>query len=541
MIEKEKYEARYLLSIVSAIINQTEIPRSVRKLNWENIYKLSEYHKVAHIMYLATLGLEEDIAPKWKQLFRERYEESLMSQERFRNAAEVVMWQLKQNKIHALLIKDGIMSTCYEPREIRALNQVCILVGEGQEAKIHSMMRSMDFQKQENRKARGEAYYRVPKTTVVYYTDLGFRTKQLRKYFDFPVKVIRQMEGEKYLHQFTEDEFFIYLMCDLVNQYACAEITISNMVDYWQFYKAYKDRLNWEYIDKELATAGILDFSHRLQNLANIWFGGEKQAFSREYEADADVYQAMEMYILTRGIEGREASTKLTELVKEVSDMQARKRREERMRRFRGFLFPDRKYMENIFPILEDAPFLMPLCWLWRSLLLTLMPIKKKIYRMFNPMRRKISDMVENAQVRREEKLMKRMDEAVRQVMEESSSSVSQEVHDILDEGGENMGWQEDGAHKSDVQGDDAQKDDAQEDDAQEDGVQEDGVQEDDVQEDGAQKDDVQEDGAQKDNVQQTGPQEGDSQKNEGEIAQQPEVKSKEVYGMKDFFSNPGK
>ncbi len=434
MIEKEKYEARYLLSLISAIINQTDIPRSVRSLNWENIYKLCEYHKVAHIVYLATLGLEEDIARKWKDLFHERYGESLLSQERFRNAAEVVMWQLKQNKIHALLIRDGIMSTCYEPREIRALNQVRILVGEGQEAKIHSLMRSMDFQKQENHKGRGEVYYRIPKTTVIFYTDLGFCTRQLKKYFDFPVKVIHQMEGEKYLHQFTEDEFYIYLVCDLVNQYACGEIRIGDMVDYWQFYKNYRDRLNWEYVDKELATAGVLDFAQRLRKLAYIWFGEVDDELSREYDENIEIYQAIELYILTRGMEGREISMKLTELVKEVSDIRTRTRREERRRRYRGFLFPDKKYMEKIFPILEDAPFLLPLCWMWRSLMLTLLPLKKKIYRMFNPIRRKFSDTIENIRIRREEKLIARMDEAVRQVIEESNSSVRQEVHDIMDE-----------------------------------------------------------------------------------------------------------
>lgn len=434
MIKREKYEARYLLSIISAIINQTEIPRSVRRLDWENIYKLAEYHKVAHIVYLGILGLEEDIPQKWKQSFHKRYEESLLSQERYKNAAEVVMWQLKQNKIHALLIKDGIMSTCYEPREIRALDQVRILVGEGQEAKIHSLMRSMDFQKQEYRRERGSYYYRVPKTTVVFYTELGFRTKQLRKYFDFPVKVIRQTEGEKYLHQFTEDEFYIYLVCDLVNLYACGEIRIGDMVDHWQFYKMYRDKLDWDYVERELATAGVLDFARWLQDLLYIWFGDRNEKYAKEYDAHADVYEALEGYIITRGVEGREVSSTLTELVKEVTDIRDRERKEERLRRFRAFLFPDRRYMEKIFPILEDAPFLMPLCWMWRSLMLTLLPLKKKIYRMFRPIKRKIMDKVEGFNVRREERMMQRMDEAVRQVMEESSSSFGQEIHDILDE-----------------------------------------------------------------------------------------------------------
>ena len=241
------------------------------------------------------------------------------------------------------------------------------------------------------------------------------------------------LEGEKFLHQFTENEFYIYLVCDLVNQYARGEIRISDMVDYWQFYKVYKDRLDWEYVEKELESARISDFAHRLQDLAFIWFGDQHERYAKEYDEEADVYETMELYILTRGAQGREESAKLTELVKEMSDIQSRKRREERVRRFRGFLFPDRRYMEHVFPILEDAPFLMPLCWLWRSLMLALLPPKKKIYRMFRPIKRKIRDTVDEMAARREEKLMERMDEAVRQVMEESSSLVGQEIHDILD------------------------------------------------------------------------------------------------------------
>ena len=444
MLDRERYEARYLLSVVASIINQTDIPRSVRTLNWENIYKMAEYHKVAHIVYLVTLGIEDDIDRKWKKLFREKYEESLLSQERYRNAAEVVMWQLKQNKIHALLIKDGIMSTCYEPRELRALTQVRIFVGEGQEAKLHSLMRSMDFQKKENRKIKGDVYYRVPKTTVIFYTNLGFHTRKLKKYFDFPVKVIRQMEGEKFLHQFTEDEFFIYLMCDMVKQYACGDIKINNMVDYWQFYKKYHKQLNWEYIQKELAAAGILDFSQRLQKLAQIWFGESDDVLTREYDAESDVYDAMESYILTGGKEGREISCKLTELIQESAKLRTKARRKERIKRYRSFTFPDLKYMEKIFPILEDAPFLMPLCWFWRSFLLTLRPVRKKIHRVVYPIKRRMAEIAENIEERHEEKMLKRMDEAVRQVMEESTSSVGQEVHEILDHEGEEPAEQPD-------------------------------------------------------------------------------------------------
>ncbi len=433
MLDRERYEARYLLSVVSAIINQTDIPRSVRSLNWENIYKMAEYHGVAHIVYLVTLGIDDEIQRKWKKLFHDKYEESLLSQERYRSAAEMVMWQLKQNKIHALLIKDGIMSICYEPRELRALTQVRIFVGEGQEGKIHSVMRTMDFQKKENRKIDGSVYYRVPKTTVIFYTDLGFRTKRLRKYFDFPVKVIRQMEGEKYLHQFTEDEFFIYLMCDMVRKYASGDIRINNMVDYWQFYKKYGGQLNWEYIQKELTAAGILDFAQRLQKLAQVWFGELDPVLSSEYDAEQEIYQAMESYILTGGKEGREISCKLTGLIKETANLRTRARRKERIQRYRRFTFPDLKYMEKIFPILEDAPFLMPLCWLWRSILLTLRPIRKKIHRIVSPIKRRMAEIAEDIETRHEEKMLQRMDEAVRQVMEESVSSVKQEVHEILD------------------------------------------------------------------------------------------------------------
>ncbi len=252
------------------------------------------------------------------------------------------------------------------------------------------------------------------------------------------------MEGEKFLHQFTEDEFFIYLMCDMVKQYACGDIKINNMVDYWQFYKKYHKQLNWEYIQKELAAAGILDFSQRLQKLAQIWFGESDDVLTREYDAESDVYDAMESYILTGGKEGREISCKLTELIQESAKLRTKARRKERIKRYRSFTFPDLKYMEKIFPILEDAPFLMPLCWFWRSFLLTLRPVRKKIHRVVYPIKRRMAEIAENIEERHEEKMLKRMDEAVRQVMEESTSSVGQEVHEILDHEGEEPAEQPD-------------------------------------------------------------------------------------------------
>lgn len=79
-----------------------------------------------------------------------------------------------------------------------------------------------------------------------------------------------------------------------------------------------------------------------------------------------EIYDAMESYIFSKGTEGREISAQFLPLIKTVADCYSRDRKREEILRLIAWLFPDREYMETIYPALENTSILLPYFWLIR-------------------------------------------------------------------------------------------------------------------------------------------------------------------------------
>ena len=71
------FEGRSLVGIVSSIIRQDDRRISFSRLDWERVYRLADYHKVANIVYIGLLGYREAVPDKWRDRFFRRYQESL--------------------------------------------------------------------------------------------------------------------------------------------------------------------------------------------------------------------------------------------------------------------------------------------------------------------------------------------------------------------------------------------------------------------------------------------------------------------------------
>lgn len=393
MIKIERYEAQYLLNLISAVLNQTELPFPVNGLNWENIFTMADYHNVANVVYYGVLGIETEVPEVWKTRFYEKYQEVLLAQEQFRKAEEVMVRQMEGNHIHSMLLKESVLIKCYEPREIRAMGAIPILVEKGKEYTIDRLMQRMDYRQVIKRAGDGRFYYRIPKTTVAFFSDYGFHTKTFKKYFAVPVREMSKSPGKEYIHELTEEKFYIYLMSDLVYRYARGILEIRSMMDLWVYYKKYKDVLDWIFVRKELDKLGITKFAQRLLNLAYMWFRdkGEKPGTERypgitilyttsaNLEEEKAAYRTIETYIFTKGKQEKENSEKLLPLIREVEE--AVKKEEKKEQRHARLLrvFPNRRDMQTIFPVLERRKYLLCLCWIARWLMLLFSPVHKKI------------------------------------------------------------------------------------------------------------------------------------------------------------------
>ena len=353
-------DRRYLLLLVSAVMNQKKVPvMSGSLMPWRTIYRLAE---VANLCWLGILGLSSEMDKEIKGLFYESYQRELKNVPGYQSAEEVLHWQLERKKIHFLILEGTGLRELYPQKEMRRMDAIHILVSKGDLVRIDTIMRSMDYEPQENREDEGILYYKIPGVYVKFYDKIKFVNEKMERYFDSPVRMYSKKKGYRYLRCFDKEEAYLYMAGKAANDYALGRATVRTVLDFWLYEKAHKEELNWPYVDKVLKRYKILEFSERLLKLGDIWF---QNGISDEME----IYNAMEAYILSRGEQGRQLSGKILPLLQDVADFYKRDRRKEWMNREKEALFPPKDYMAGMFPVLKKFSWLyLPCCLLrlWR-------------------------------------------------------------------------------------------------------------------------------------------------------------------------------
>lgn len=264
-------DRRYLLLLVSAVMNQKKVPvMSGSLMPWRTIYRLADTNQVANLCWLGILGLSSEMDKEIKGLFYESYQRELKNVPGYQSAEEVLHWQLERKKIHFLILEGTGLRELYPQKEMRRMDAIHILVSKGDLVRIDTIMRSMDYEPQENREDEGILYYKIPGVYVKFYDKIKFVNEKMERYFDSPVRMYSKKKGYRYLRCFDKEEAYLYMAGKAANDYALGRATVRTVLDFWLYEKAHKEELNWPYVDKVLKRYKILEFSERLLKLGDI-------------------------------------------------------------------------------------------------------------------------------------------------------------------------------------------------------------------------------------------------------------------------------
>ncbi|MDF2888010.1 MAG: hypothetical protein K0R23_2395 [Lacrimispora sp.] len=358
------YEERYLLILLSAVMNQRPSPEPIRSLDWEKMYRLADYHGVAHAVHYGILGLDQEIPQAVRKQFFDKYLESVYRVERLQKSEMQLVAMMEHEKINCFYLSYSDIVKNYPIEEMCCRESIEIGSSRKSTRILWDILKKVDF---EDRKTdeTGKLFYRIPGIRVLNFDYTLFFSASMRRFFKSLLKSSPLQSGSKNIRELPLDDRYLFLMCRLTDNYARGNISLSQILDFWIFYKTYGESFNWPYIYGKLKKIKIAEFSERLEHLILRWFG------TGAVIENVEIYEAMESYILSKGIDGREISSKLLPLIKTVADCYARNRSLEELRKLISWLFPDRRYMETIYPLLGKARVLLPFFWilrLWRYL-----------------------------------------------------------------------------------------------------------------------------------------------------------------------------
>ncbi|WP_313075003.1 nucleotidyltransferase family protein [Lacrimispora sp.] len=358
---RKGYEERYLIMILSSVMNQKTTPEPMRQLDWEKMFRLADFHHVAHVVHYGILGLNEIIPQSIRRRFFEKYLEAVYRTDRLRKAEKQLRSLMEKEKINCFFVDYAENVKSYPIEEMCCQEYIEMGSDKKGTGLIANKLRIRDFV-EKPLEDEGFLYYRIPGIKVFFYNYNIFLSKPMRKFYKNLLGTIPRKEGFKHVREMGPNDQYLFYMCRLTDSYAKGEISLNQMIDFWFFYKRYAEEFSWKYIYDRLKKLKIEAFAEKMEYLVLRWFG-TGAGVGAEF---AEVYDAMESYILSKGEEGREISSQYLPLIKTVADCYARNRRAEEFKRLLEWAFPDRGYMETIYPELEKASALLPLFWLFR-------------------------------------------------------------------------------------------------------------------------------------------------------------------------------
>ena len=381
-MERLIYEGRFLVNTVGGIIRQDDLRVMYGRVNWEKMFREADYHKIANIIYLASLGNGDKIPDRWRKRFFERYQRALVFGDVYREAQQEVLMMMEMMNLPCFVISSCAIRELYPVPEMAACGLLKILVDEKSYVLAKGYMVDLGYETDYSYKGYGEHMKNAAGFDMEIYYKLPFHTRLYDKNMKLMLETVPFWGRYKYVRGFSLENQFVYMLASAAYAYVTDALLIRNVLDLYVFHRMWKEKMNIESIEKRMEGFRVDELGKKILQIAYMWFGSKDEKVSDGLPEDIKVYDILENRVLSRGLLNKETdqqALKLERLVqREINREQFRERRaaftekwrkrQKDIGRILRWVFPEYKYMCVIYPILEYFSILLPICWIWRGI-----------------------------------------------------------------------------------------------------------------------------------------------------------------------------
>ncbi len=385
------FDGRSLVGIVSSIIRQNELHVNFNRIDWERMYRIADYHKVANIVYLAILGYSESVPERWRERFFGRYQESLQFGENYKESIQEVLAWLDARNISCTVLTSEIVREFYRIPEAADTSPLRIYLDEESYTLARGYLIDLGYEVEATYEGTGERFSEISAIPVELYYAFPFRATRYIKEMRRLLETACEREGYKRIHALSVESEFVYRMASVAYHYVTDEVTMREIIELQVFHKTFRDRIRMDAVQKKLKDFEIDGLAEKLLRISYMWFGDRKDTYYDGLPEDMSVYDILEERLLTRGIINHETDSQALKLEKSVRKELEKEKKGERIRQLKvkmkeclesvmrvfRWIFPDYHYMASIYPILEKLPVMLPVFWVFRGIRLLIRIMKR--------------------------------------------------------------------------------------------------------------------------------------------------------------------
>ena len=305
-------------------------------------------HKITGLAYEGAVkcGIDKQCSTM-KEMFQHYYGD-IIRHERQMQVLKSLENAFQENGIDYLPLKGTILKPLFPQPAARVMGDADILIRMEQYDKIKPIMVALGFQ--EGNVTRHELHWNHPGLHLELHKMLmSERNMDYHRYYGDDWA--RAIPCDRYRYTFRTEDHFIHLFVHYAKHYRAGGIGLRQLIDLWVYQRTYSN-MDMEYIGSELLLLKLQDFFANTQKMLKVWFEDDtlddKSAFMSDYICSGGCWATRENLLLFEKLKDEHL---------------AGSRRKLDMQHFFQTVFPPVKYLKNRYPVLEKAPFMLPVFW----------------------------------------------------------------------------------------------------------------------------------------------------------------------------------
>ena len=347
-MEQEQFKSyvhRYI-KLLSLYLNKKEDPSFIIDQATINFfYKLSKYHSLRAILYLAIKDTKVSIEPHYVDKLEQYYLNNVKKSLSFDKERKELYEYLNNHQIDFLPLKGIIIKGYYLDSHSREFADNDILFDDDKSDLVKAFFVDKGYEVELYKRSNHDVYQKKPfynfEMHRALFGETGDNQKNIIYFKDYLTKAHTK---DNYEHELSKEDFYIYFTAHTYKHFHISGCGIRTLIDYYLYLK--NNELDFVYINKELEQLDLLDFSNQIKSLSIKLFNDEPLD---------DKEEEMLLYIASSGTYGT-LEHSVAKGVKEKG----------KFGYFMSRIFPPYRFYKAAYPWAYYCPILIPIAWLCR-------------------------------------------------------------------------------------------------------------------------------------------------------------------------------
>ena len=355
------------LYLVGCSINQRAPQEAMLTgMDWAYLLKLAKMHSLVSVVGYAIekTAVFEQADPEIRKEWREAKEKAVRKTLMLDTERAALISEFEKQKIWYMPLKGIILKDYYPRFGMREMSDNDILFDSQKRMEVKAIFEGRGYKVKGFNHSNHDSYEKAP---VLYY-EMHVDLFHKETYPDLAAKyqnvreILIKDDNNGYGYHMSNEDYYVFVIAHAYKHYSKGGTGIRTLTDIYVLNHHLGEQLNWDYVNQELASLGVLDYEQNSKTLAEKVFN-HPSPLSDTMLSEAE--QQMLCYYLGSSTYGN-INNRVGHELHSMENAEGNISFQTKVRYIMRRLFPNRDRLGQRYPIVDKCPAIIPFLWIWR-------------------------------------------------------------------------------------------------------------------------------------------------------------------------------